>query len=383
MLRSVFRSSRATRLTANGAARYCELAALAGRWRTLLVGASPLLPSTIAPSSGAGWAAADLDELSARVTAWLADAGTARDALTIARASMAGTADADAAVSALVAWLDSLADLGVRNAVCAGLPADDDALAELLSQAAGVQEILDTALASTLPALPPDAGPSEARQWYGAAADLVRSIVGDPMVLIPVVDLGDLAAAFTAGNRPDHTAPVAVADWLREVGRVRPVTASLTEALVAGELLAAAAPPVQVTQAPVAAGTAWIATGRGPDDGPFSAGGTTCVLAGPAPTGSTAAGLVLDAWSEALPRSPRPGHSPEEVAGIAFHYDRPDARAPQALLVAVPPDPDRGWREEDVHGIVLDTASLATLRTLDLVDLPELRAILPPTGLGQ
>jgi hypothetical protein len=84
-------------------------------------------------------------------------------------------------------------------------------------------------------------------------------------------------------------------------------------------------------------------------------------------------GFVCDQWTEVLPDG-----GPDEVAAIAIHHDRPDARAPQVLLLAVPPDTGRGWRMEDLHAIVDDTFELARLRTLDLLDLPDLGGVFPP-----
>jgi hypothetical protein len=92
----------------------------------------------------------------------------------------------------------------------------------------------------------------------------------------------------------------------------------------------------------------------------------------------TISGLVADAFSEAIPP---PGDAaaggPQETVAAAFHHDRPGARAPQALLLAVPPDPARGWCMEDVHGVVEDTLWLARVRATDLDDLPELRQLFP------
>ena len=125
-----------------------------------------------------------------------------------------------------------------------------------------------------------------------------------------------------------------------------------------------------VAQTPVAPEQPWIATAAGP-------AGSCCVLATDAPLGAdaTVRGLVLDTWTEALPR---PGDPATEVAAIAFQSARPDARPPQALLLAVPPDPERGWRAEDLHATVQDALELAAVRGLDLTDLPELRGPLPP-----
>ena len=61
------------------------------------------------------------------------------------------------------------------------------------------------------------------------------------------------------------------------------------------------------------------------------------------------------------------------MAGVAFHTARPDARAPQVILLAVPPDRSRGWHVEDIHAAVEEAFELAQVRGMDLTDLPELR----------
>ena len=53
------------------------------------------------------------------------------------------------------------------------------------------------------------------------------------------------------------------------------------------------------------------------------------------------------------------------------------------MLLAVPPDHERGWRAEDVHAVVAEAFELAQLRGLDLADLPELRGPLPPEIKGR
>jgi hypothetical protein len=108
---------------------------------------------------------------------------------------------------------------------------------------------------------------------------------------------------------------------------------------------------------------------------------------GPADPGQVA-GLVVDAWTESVPEPAAPtnadGQGPqpdredrEELGGLAFHYNQPDARAPQALLLALPPDRGRGWRMEDVHAVVEETFALAQIRGMDLNDFAELRGLLP------
>ncbi|SCF02364.1 hypothetical protein GA0074695_2930 [Micromonospora viridifaciens] len=386
LLRALLRHPRASgaTLTAAGADRHRELAALAARWRTLLAGASPLLPSHLVPAADTDWAAVDLDELAPRVQTWADSVITGRKALRSARAAAAAAmhgADNQVlavALRGLVTALDDLAAVGVRGAVCAGAPVDAAARDLLVAQA---DDILDRLTAMTPPPPVPAARTAASVQsWYAAAGTTVRSVIGDAMVLLPRIDLGPVADAMEPAHRPLSTSDDEVADWLRDVGQVRPATDGFRHALLAGELLAGGSPETfVVTQSPCRTGQPWVATARSEAARSRGPGGSTCVLAGEL-AATTVAGLVVDAWTEALPRHPHNGQSPEEIAGIACHVNRPDARAPQAALLAVPPDVDRGWREEDLHAVVLDCLDLAALRTLDLTDLPELRAILPPTA---
>lgn len=83
-------------------------------------------------------------------------------------------------------------------------------------------------------------------------------------------------------------------------------------------------------------------------------------------------GLVLDEWSEAIPRS-------EVMTGLAFHYDDPGAEAPHAVLVACHPksDPARKWTPDLLFDILGETLDLAKLRMVDQ-DL-----VVAPTASGE
>jgi hypothetical protein len=347
--------------------RFEELAALAGALRATLAVAAPLLASHLDPTAD-GWATADLDELASRVGTWLDGVGVHVGALRAARGALANNpADAQAADDLSTA-LDWLAGAGLD--IGAGSPDDADRLLAAVEAAA---------LPAALPPPPSgtDRNATSTLAWTTAITGMVRSLVGDGMLLVPVLRLvaDPVAATLAAANRPAGADDDAVADWLRDLGRVRPATGALRDALLGAEVMAGAAPPrFVVAQAPPAADAPWVAVTAGP-------GRSCCVLAadGDAAPGLVA-GFVVDTWSETIPRAGRQPDSPEEVAAIAFHAPRPDARPPQALLLAVPPDPTRGWRMEDVHAAVEETFDLARIRTLDLVDLPELRGPLPPDG---
>ena len=93
-------------------------------------------------------------------------------------------------------------------------------------------------------------------------------------------------------------------------------------------------------------------------------------------TGPNAAFLV-DSFSEVVPAS-------QATTGLTFHYDVPDATPPQNLLLVVPPDPDAGWRWEDLLVALHDTLELAKDRAVEPEHLQgTLYAQLLPALLGE
>ena len=55
----------------------------------------------------------------------------------------------------------------------------------------------------------------------------------------------------------------------------------------------------------------------------------------------------------------------EETAGVAFHYDRPNSTAPQAILLAVTPVPQALWDLASLEAVVLETLDLVKIRAVD------------------
>jgi len=82
--------------------------------------------------------------------------------------------------------------------------------------------------------------------------------------------------------------------------------------------------------------------------------GLNIVSIGDLPAGP-AAGLLIDGWSETTPDL-------EATTGIALHYDAPRSRAPQAILLVVPPDPTSGWGIDAVEASLNETADLTRIR---------------------
>jgi len=364
-------------LDESGWARAEELAALAELLRETLVGATPLLATHLDPGAVDPWTSADVEDLRRRVDAWLGVVRTGRDQLTAAVA--AGSAP-DVAAAFVV-----LADAGVRVPIDTSDngPPDGDPPDPIVA----ATQLLARLDPEQVAALTEPPAPAAAEERARQAMARVSALLGEAIALVPLLQVPapDPAAA------PDGASPDQVEDWLRGIVPVRRSAAMLSDALAASAVLARATPGTfLVVQQPVQPGQTWVATSAPATDGGRPVRFTTVLHTdGQAPAASVR-GLVLDSWMEAVPR-PGGEHGPSEIAGVAFHHDRPGARAPQALLVALAPDPERGWCVEDVHAVVDDTLRLARLRSLDLRDAgdaavgetprtPNLRHLLPIPG---
>lgn len=366
-------------LDETGWARAEELAALAELLRETLAGASPLLPTHLDPAAADPWASADVDDLRARVDAWLQVLRTGREQLAVA-VTAASPPDVAAALA-------DLAAAGVRVPNPAG-PSDDGLPdGEPPDPIVAGIEALGRLGPEQVAALSEPAASAGAEERTRQAMARVSAVLGEAMTLAPALQVtGPDPAAAPAGASSDQ-----VEDWLRGIVPVRRAAAALSDALAASTVLAGAAPgSFLVVQQPGQPGQSWVATSAPAADGARPVRFTTVLHTDGRAPGAQVRGLVLDSWMEAVPRAGGE-HGPSEIAGVAFHHDRPGARAPQALLVALAPDPERGWCAEDVHAVVEDTLRSAVVRSFDLRDAadaasgetprePDLRRLLPIPG---
>jgi hypothetical protein len=129
-----------------------------------------------------------------------------------------------------------------------------------------------------------------------------------------------------------------------------------------------------VCQLPALAGDRWLALEL-PEDRTLPRGALSIVACTPDgfDPDQQLAGLVLDQWTETLPAE-------SQTTGLTFHYDAPGARAPQCVLLAVPPDPaaDR-WDFDSLLGAVREARDLARLRLVDLQSVEGASRFLPAT----
>jgi hypothetical protein len=164
---------------------------------------------------------------------------------------------------------------------------------------------------------------------------------------------------------------LAALTWLPEVAAARPATEALSNILTAAELLSPTGTiaKIGVMQLPHQPGQRWTAL-------PFDNAAPTTIPTAIASVGNfdptqPTAGLVVDAWNELIPNA-------TETTGISFHYDAPGARAPQSLILAVPPDLTAAtWDFDTLLNTVLETANLMQIRGVGPKEIGLLGGLLP------
>ncbi|HKD98157.1 MAG TPA: hypothetical protein VKB69_11195, partial [Micromonosporaceae bacterium] len=302
----------------------------------------------------------------------LTHAGWLRDAVGAARPLVAGDLLAPGAVSGSGIRTDELAaraaaaDVGYRDAV-AQLATDPDAALVALAGYGLTQVDLDTARAETTRVIArlddlaaAAAGPEFADQ---PAVRILRVIFGDGFPVLPSIDSPGApwtdalaAAADPAFLDGDPAAPVA---WLQQVGRVR--------APVERYLLATGGGPLAVVQHPAA--PRWAALPL-PDRTDPVADATSILIHGSDADAAALTGLVIDEWADVVPVR-------GATAGVAFAFDEPGARAPQAVLLAVPPVLGAAWTLDTLAEVLTETADLARIRMVGPDEAPWLGHYLP------
>jgi hypothetical protein len=342
-----------------------ELLELGVTLRGLLTAARPVAAADVAPpgpTPATGWDAA---ELTLRANAALAALTAAASA--IAPMVAPGAAPADAAVAA-AAW--KLADFGcpAPAAGTSGSALRTAATATAADAAARVAAA--TALRQAGPPAPDDGT---------FASALLAKVFGDAHPVVPVCRPANAAAVQASfAARLGGADSSAARTWLHRAAAVRPGAGRLADALLYAQALGTGAGldlavgQVPYNASPGASAPRWVGLpfGDTPPDGPVTG------LVAYAPAGLDVsgglAGLVLDDWVEVVPAD-------GATTGLAFHFDAPGSRAPQAILLAVSPDPAKPWDLDTIEAVLGETIDLAKARMVDLDALPWLGRFLPAT----
>ena len=207
----------------------------------------------------------------------------------------------------------------------------------------------------------------------GATVEVIAGAIGalvSPEGPLPV--FGRLRAATFAGLRAEPVSagakPRLDPDWLETVAAVRPPLARL-EAVQLEQRLASGGEPLRAwTNRP---GDPWQTVPPPPSDTEVVRATRLTAVFGPpnvlppqpaANTTGTVAVAVIDRFGETVP-------DPEHISSVAFSHDLPPARAPQAVVLAVPPDVDEELTPAVLVDIVADVRALARTRMADAAQL--------------
>ena len=277
-------------------------------------------------------------------------------------------------VAALRTALAKLAAYGIGSALPppAGIANDASALSVLAALAAReAQQRVDAC--NALAAAPG----ADAFQRASIAARQLAAVFGAGFVALPRFTLAggtELKASLDATEALQGGDALAVLPWFARMQRVREGVARLGASLHAAEATGTGERMnLAVAQLPHTDGARWVGLPETPAQ-PIKAGCLSLIVQTPVAVDATQAmaGLMIDEWVEVIP-------SRSETTGIVFQHDAPDSRAPQAILLAVPPVPGTAWTAWNLHRLLLETLDAAKLRAVDAEALDN-AALNPVTG---
>ena len=215
----------------------------------------------------------------------------------------------------------------------------------------------------------------------GSPRDRLRALFGGDLPGVATFTPADPSALVTAIEPPpasllgpDRLAPT---QWLDASARTRPETARLAELLLRLEISGRPAAAPLVAQAPWTDGDKWIATSFTGTGGRVPTGRLSVVIHAPAgfngaqPLG----GLQIDAWDELVPAK-------QQDTAVALRFNNAGTRAPQAILLAVSPDPSKAWTVDILVDVLVQTLTLARIRMQPSITLSQ-SGHMPLVYLGQ
>jgi hypothetical protein len=246
-----------------------------------------------------------------------------------------------------------------------------------LTQAVAVKKILDARLAGARAALdiafpdplPPD--PAEAARETGRRVEARvesyltagRLLMGGEFSAVPLfaAHAESVPELVAATSTPVESDPLHIESWLQQLARVRPKMQALDTVTMYRDWIHGTLMDLLPAQLPVEPGAQWIGGAFGET---VTAHDVVSVMLHGAPGNyvSPMAGMVIDEWTELVPTN-------VETTGIAMNINRPNAVAPQALLLAVAPKQVGHWSWDGLVATMHDTLARARLRAVEPDDI--------------
>ncbi len=342
--------------------------ALMAQVRSVIQRHRPATALDIAPPATAAVSGADPATLAKRVDKVMQAQQSARMAL-----SQAVSANTPTAVN-LIKALDRATLAGARDAVAAS-----DVAGDLIEQAGQVLQAMTRADArrQSLDDAFVDALATDDDRVEHQVARL-KALLGEGFAVLPPFALPTALGKELAASLSDAVALIGkegapLHGWISRMAEVRPRLGELASCLIASEMAGTGLSDLKVAQFPHQPGARWIGLPLAPET-PARVD-LSLVLHAPALDAAnppkTFAGLMSDDWTEAIPAS-------KETTALSFHYDAPAARPPQAMLLAVHPDPAAaGWLPSQVLASVNEAIELTHIRAVRPQDLDMMGSLLP------
>ncbi len=229
-----------------------------------------------------------------------------------------------------------------------------------------------------------------------ALTQAAKTLLGDEFAIVPHFDVDpDKAAAWAnaltaqddllAYLRSIGTA-FPVDDWLYGVARVREKMRAWENITMLARAFGTTEPDLSPAQLPYKPGDSWLALSF-PDD--YTWDGDRLLYSAhyavPFDGQPRQCGILLDEWSEVIPmqRDSVGAITPatQETTGLTFHYNQPNAEAPQVMLLVAPPAFTGHWEWTDLVDALHETLQMAKRRAVEPehIDVTTYARFLPAT----
>jgi hypothetical protein len=181
-------------------------------------------------------------------------------------------------------------------------------------------------------------------------------------------------------TRAENPLPLPVDEWLHGVARVREKMFHFENTVLLTAAFGITEPILRPVQLPFREGEDWLAL----EFDPANRANTleterllyTAHYANVFQPNDWQCGVLVDEWTEVIPQN-------EEVTGLAFHFDRPNAEPPQAWLLATPASFSGAWQWTDILDSLNQALDDARARAVEPEALGQQFAALLPAVLSE
>ncbi len=199
---------------------------------------------------------------------------------------------------------------------------------------------------------------------FQAVEKAIKALFGKAFKVFPEFSLTNKQELVNAFNNPNllkYAGEFAIERWIQSLAPVRQKVRSFMTLQIQGEQFEFFENPISILQLPVREEIEDVWMGMDLPEN-YQAAGDTLAMALHLPSDFDGkgiyTGLLIDRWTEHVPDK-------EVNMGIAMHYDQPNTKPAQAVLLAVSPTIQGKWTWENLIAVIRDTMQLAKQRAVE------------------